>query len=63
MPSLQEHHCHILELEDRDMMRPFVIMPPELMPFNANLTETYGDNQPWCVFRPIPSTWTYCPEP
>lgn len=29
------HHCHILEHEDRDMMRPFVIMPPELMPFMA----------------------------
>src|SRR5439155_21927878 len=29
------YHCHILELEDRDMMRPFVTMPPELMPFMA----------------------------
>jgi spore coat protein A len=28
-------HCHILEYEDRDMMRPFVVMPPELMPFMA----------------------------
>ena len=27
------YHCHILEHEDYDMMRPFVIMPPELMPF------------------------------
>jgi spore coat protein A len=27
------YHCHILEHEDRDMMRPFVLMPPELMPF------------------------------
>jgi spore coat protein A len=27
------HHCHILEHEDRDMMRPIVIMPAELMPF------------------------------
>jgi FtsP/CotA-like multicopper oxidase with cupredoxin domain len=27
------YHCHILEHEDRDMMRPIVIMPPELMPF------------------------------
>jgi FtsP/CotA-like multicopper oxidase with cupredoxin domain len=27
------YHCHILEHEDHDMMRPFVIMPPELMPF------------------------------
>ncbi len=27
------YHCHILEHEDRDMMRPFVVMPPELMPF------------------------------
>jgi FtsP/CotA-like multicopper oxidase with cupredoxin domain len=27
------YHCHILEHEDRDMMRPFVIVPAELMPF------------------------------
>jgi FtsP/CotA-like multicopper oxidase with cupredoxin domain len=27
------YHCHILEHEDRDMMRPIVIMPAELMPF------------------------------
>ena len=27
------YHCHILEHEDRDMMRPFVTIPPELMPF------------------------------
>jgi FtsP/CotA-like multicopper oxidase with cupredoxin domain len=27
------YHCHILEHEDRDMMRPFVTMPDELMPF------------------------------
>jgi FtsP/CotA-like multicopper oxidase with cupredoxin domain len=27
------YHCHILEHEDRDMMRPFVTMPPDLMPF------------------------------
>jgi FtsP/CotA-like multicopper oxidase with cupredoxin domain len=27
------YHCHILEHEDGDMMRPFAIMPPELMPF------------------------------
>jgi o-aminophenol oxidase len=29
------HHCHILEHEDRDMMRTFVTMPAELMPFMA----------------------------
>ena len=29
------YHCHILEHEDRDMMRPFVTMPTELMPFMA----------------------------
>ena len=29
------YHCHILEHEDRDMMRPFVTMPPGLMPFMA----------------------------
>jgi len=27
------YHCHILEHEDHDMMRPFVVMPGELMPF------------------------------
>ena len=27
------YHCHILEHEDRDMMRPIVIMPAELAPF------------------------------
>ncbi len=29
------YHCHILEHEDRDMMRPFVTMPDELMAFMA----------------------------
>jgi FtsP/CotA-like multicopper oxidase with cupredoxin domain len=29
------YHCHILEHEDRDMMRPFVTMPMELMAFMA----------------------------
>src|SRR6185503_19932186 len=29
------YHCHILEHEDRDMMRPFVTMPAALMPFMA----------------------------
>jgi spore coat protein A len=27
------YHCHILEHEDRDMMRPFVTMPADLMAF------------------------------
>jgi o-aminophenol oxidase len=27
------YHCHILEHEDRDMMRPFVTMSGELMPY------------------------------
>jgi FtsP/CotA-like multicopper oxidase with cupredoxin domain len=27
------YHCHILEHEDHDMMRPFVVTPHELMPF------------------------------
>jgi spore coat protein A len=29
------YHCHILEHEDRDMMRPFVTMSSDLMPFMA----------------------------
>ena len=31
------YHCHILEHEDRDMMRPFVTMPRELMPFMGSM--------------------------
>ena len=27
------YHCHILEHQDRDMMRPIVIMPAQLMAF------------------------------
>jgi multicopper oxidase len=27
------YHCHILEHEDHDMMRPFVVMPTALTPF------------------------------
>jgi len=27
------YHCHILEHEDRDMMRPIVVMPSQLEPF------------------------------
>lgn len=27
------YHCHILEHEDRGMMRPFVTVPSELMHF------------------------------
>jgi FtsP/CotA-like multicopper oxidase with cupredoxin domain len=29
------YHCHILEHEDRDMMRPFVTMAADLMPYMA----------------------------
>ena len=29
------YHCHILEHKDRDMMRPFVTMTADLMPFMA----------------------------
>ena len=36
------YHCHILEHEDRDMMRPFVTMAPELMPFMADGPPTAG---------------------
>ena len=27
------YHCHILEHEDHDMMRPFIVMSADLMPF------------------------------
>jgi spore coat protein A len=38
------YHCHILEHEDRDMMRPFVVMPAELMPFmDMNLAGGHGE--------------------
>ena len=38
------YHCHILEHEDRDMMRPFVVMPSELMPFMD--THAGGEDMP-----------------
>ena len=38
------YHCHILEHEDHDMMRPFVVMPAELMPFMD--MHTSGDQMP-----------------
>jgi o-aminophenol oxidase len=38
------YHCHILEHEDRDMMRPFVVMPAELMPFMD--MHTGGEDMP-----------------
>ena len=27
-PQTYVHHCHIVEHEDNDMMRPFTVMPP-----------------------------------
>jgi len=27
-PGRYMYHCHILEHEDHDMMRPFVVVPP-----------------------------------
>jgi len=36
------YHCHILEHEDHDMMRPFVVMPAELMPF-MDMHAGHGD--------------------
>jgi FtsP/CotA-like multicopper oxidase with cupredoxin domain len=36
------YHCHILEHEDHDMMRPFVVMPAELMPF-MDMHPSHGD--------------------
>ena len=35
------YHCHIIEHEDHDMMRPFVVMPAELMPF-MDMHEGHG---------------------
>ena len=29
------YHCHILDHEDEGMMRSFVVMPPEVMPFDT----------------------------
>ncbi|MFE1381266.1 O-aminophenol oxidase PhsA [Streptomyces sp. NPDC058740] len=28
------YHCHLLEHEDMGMMRPFVVVPPEVLPFD-----------------------------
>jgi spore coat protein A len=33
--GLYMYHCHILAHEDRDIMRPFVTMSADLMPFMA----------------------------
>jgi spore coat protein A len=30
-PQTYVYHCHILEHEDNDMMRPFTVIPPEVM--------------------------------
>jgi spore coat protein A len=39
-------YCHILEHEDHDMMRPFVVMPAELMPFmDIDMQAGHGDMQ------------------
>jgi FtsP/CotA-like multicopper oxidase with cupredoxin domain len=38
------YHCHILEHEDHDMMRPFVVMPAGLMPF-MDMHASHGDMQ------------------
>lgn len=31
------YHCHVLEHEDMEMMRPIVVMPREVMPFMLNM--------------------------
>ncbi len=28
------YHCHLLEHEDMGMMRPFAVMPPEVLAFH-----------------------------
>jgi spore coat protein A len=31
------YHCHVLEHEDDEMMRPFIVMPKEVHPFMPNM--------------------------
>ena len=38
----EQGHCHMLEHEDHDMMRPFVVMPAELMPL-MGMHASHGD--------------------
>ncbi|MDG4533938.1 multicopper oxidase domain-containing protein [Streptomyces sp. AV19] len=33
------YHCHLLEHEDMGMMRPFVVMPPEVMVFDHHMPD------------------------
>ena len=28
--------------------------------YGIDRLDTYGDNQPWCHYRPIGSSWDYC---
>lgn len=35
------HHCHILDHEDATMMRPFVVLPRELMTFHTGHGSTH----------------------
>ena len=30
------YHCHILDHEDATMMRPFVVLPPDLLSFHGD---------------------------
>jgi o-aminophenol oxidase len=38
------YHCHILEHEDHEMMRPFVVMPPEAIDHMHNMGHSMGDD-------------------
>jgi hypothetical protein len=37
------YHCHILEHEDMDMMRPMVVVPSQVKPFVAEMQAMAGD--------------------
>lgn len=36
------YHCHILEHEDMEMMRPYIVTPKETMPFMKNMGDMGG---------------------
>ncbi|GAA0396173.1 O-aminophenol oxidase PhsA [Streptomyces luteireticuli] len=38
------YHCHLLEHEDMGMMRPFVVMPPEVMAFDHHTPDHDHDH-------------------
>jgi spore coat protein A, manganese oxidase len=43
LPGLYVWHCHILEHEDNEMMRPFIVERPIYMPLIMKQAKLTGD--------------------